>query len=166
MSCVVRKTLAPRSRSSSIILRIFSDGRRVEPGTRLVEEQYLWLVKDGPGHHQALLHALGIRLHPVLAPLLQPHPGQQLVSLEIPYPEQPREELEVFPGRHLLVKVGSLETHPDVGLYPVCVPGDIHAQQGGLASLRLHLPGQHLEGGCLARPVRVPGKLQFPSHPR
>ena len=50
----------------------------IEPDGRLVEEQDLWIVEQSSREVQALLHAAGVQLHPVLLPAREVEPFQQL----------------------------------------------------------------------------------------
>jgi hypothetical protein len=119
------------------------------------QEQNARPVDQRTGHHQALLHAFGIALHPVLAARIQSNAPQQSVRVKLLDVEQLGEQPQVLDGSHLLVQVGDFKAHPDLRLHRFWCTRDVQSEQGGLSLLRAQLPGQHSDRGRLARAIRA-----------
>ncbi len=143
-----------------------ADGRRrvgVQSLGWFVQEEDARVVDQGAGDHQALLHALRVRFHSILASTIKADTLEQCHWVRVGHAKEPGEQLEVVHGAHLLVQVRDFKAHADLALYLLSLPGHVQAQQRGLALPGAQLTGQHLDRGGLAGAVRAqePEDLAF-----
>src|SRR5215204_3452286 len=134
-------------------------GLRVEPRSRLVEDDDLGVVEQGPGDEQAPLHParelldgrfglLG-ELHE-LEKLLRPPEHQLAWKVEVPAVDE-----QVLLYLELVVEVVLLGDNPDAAFDLPLVVVDVETGDGELSTRRYYGPVYHLHGGRLPSPVRA-----------
>ncbi len=129
----------------------------VDAGGGLVEDQHRRLVHHGLGHHQAALHAAGQLAHIGVGLVGQAQAGQDLVGLPVGLLHA------VEAGLHLQrlargeehVADDLLRHHADGRAGGAGVLVDVDVPDLHLARGLVHQPGQDVDEGGLARPVRA-----------
>jgi len=102
---------APRSRPHDRIER--GDGRRVEVGQRLVEQQQLGLVQDRPAHRRALHHPARQRAHGVIGAGAEPHLLEQLAHAALRHSVQPAVVAQVLARGQVAIEQRIVAQQPD-----------------------------------------------------
>src|SRR5215207_756737 len=134
-------------------------GLRVEPRSRLVEDDDLGVVEEGPSDEQAPLHParelldrrfglLG-ELHEV-EKLLRPPEYQLPGKVVVPAVDE-----QVLLYLELVVEVVLLRHDPDAAFDLPLVVVDVEAGDGELSARRYYSPVDHLHGRRLPSPVRA-----------
>ena len=129
----------------------------IDAGGGLVEDQQLRPVHQGPGDHQATLHAAGEHAGAAVALVPEAEIAQQLLGTGqgLPAGHAVVARLGQHDVDHLLelVEVELLGHHAQVVLGPGEVPVDIDPEDRHLTGALLHQGADHAEGGGLAGAV-------------
>ena len=132
-------------------------GDDVEAGERFVEDEQLWVVQEGGGDEDALLHAFGVEGDGGVAPGFEAEQGEEPVGFEVDEGfgdvAQAADELEVFEAGEMGVDVGLLGDVAEGGAVGLEIVADALAFKEHLAVVGLEEAGDDLDGGGLAGAV-------------
>ena len=133
-------------------------GLRVEPCGRLVQEEHVRPVHQGPRDQQPLGLPAGQVGGHRLAPVREAEYLEQLLGpalgLAQAQAEEPATELQVLGHGQLHVERVVLGHHADPALHADRVGDHVHARHPCLTARRQDQRGEHADGGGLARAVR------------
>jgi hypothetical protein len=128
---------------------------RIQSAERLVEDDELRLVQQGPDELDFLLHAFGQVLYLLQGPVLEPQPLQPLVGLgDRRSPVDPlgfSQERQLVDQLHLLVQTALLGEKPDSG--GIVAAGPFSLEENDFAFVRDQDVHDHAERGCLTGTV-------------
>jgi hypothetical protein len=145
---------------------------RVEVRGRLVEQDDGWVVEQGPGQGQLLLHALGQHAGPIAAAIPEIEPGEGLLHRRrgLPQTEQPGVDGEVVRDRERVPEAGGFRQEPDSGAKPVGgVPvhfdaADQHPAAGGHDQAPQHSQCRRFAGAVRAEQAEDLAGLNLECH--
>jgi hypothetical protein len=141
-------------------------GLRIHSGSRLVEQQYRWVMDQSARQSELLLHAFGVFTAAAPGSLGHAKVLEQILTTFFSgrwvEPVNLAKEFEIFLPGHAHVEPMLFGEHPDVGTDLPRMPGDVVSGNAGPSARRMQKSRQHTDCSCLARPILTKQRQDFP----
>ena len=126
----------------------------VEAVHRLVEDQQLRIPEEAGGDAQALAHAHGVLRHLVVGAVQDAHTLERRLDAALGRRlARRRQDLQVLAAGQVAVEAGLVDDGADAGEGQVAMPGDLVAEEGHGAGVRVGQAEQHPDQRRLAGAV-------------